>query len=270
MRHFLPNLCNWRFATAVSLIASLSLTGCARTYTDIRITELNTRLELDQSASTIKTPDFEWAGASIGTGWPVGPGYVVTNSHVVDEKDEITLINSNGERRAASVIMRDPDHDLAVLVVEDAKWLPLALPLARQEVPVGASVFTAGFPRIDLLGITPKLSAGWVSAVNGFDGDLSTYRLELLLRRGSSGGPLVNSSGEVVGIVVSMLGAIDANGNIRPVPSTSYAVKTRYLQKLLSSLPVRDPELSERPRYPDTVDGPGGRIQQSVLMIVAK
>ena len=236
----------------------------------IQITQLRARLALIEAPPSAKQSDFAWAAASIGTGWPIAPGYVVTNNHVIDGRDEITLINPDGERMAASIVVRDNVHDLAVLAVKDTKWLPLALPLARQSTPMGASVFTIGFPRIDLLGKTPKLSAGFVSAVNGFDGDSSTYRLKLLIRRGNSGGPLINTNGEVVGIVASMLGAIDANGNIHPIPTTSYAVKTRYLQDLLSSLPIRDSEFSELPHYTGTVDGLADRIQQSVLMVVAK
>jgi hypothetical protein len=236
----------------------------------IQTTQLRARLALVEVPPSARQPDFAWTGVSIGTGWPIAPGYVVTNNHVIDGSDEIVLINPDGERMAASIALRDDAHDLAVLAVKDTKQLPLALPLARQSAPIGASVFTVGFPRIDLLGKTPKLSAGLVSAVNGFDGDASTYRLELLLRRGNSGGPLVNMNGEVVGIVVSMLGAIDANGNIHPIPTTSYSVKAIYLQDLLSSLPIRDPEFSELPHYTDTVDGLADRIQQSVLMVVAK
>jgi S1-C subfamily serine protease len=195
---------------------------------------------------------------------------VVTNNHVIYGSDDIFLVSPGGEMMPALVVACDEDHDLAILAPEDTKWLPPALPLAKQPTRIGSKVFTVGFPRIDKFGKTPKLSVGVVSAINGLADNTSTYRLELPIHQGNSGGPLVNTNGEVVGIIASMLGAIDANGNIQTIPTVSYAIKVQFLEDILSSLSTPGPELSELPHYTDTVDGLADRIQQSVLMVVVK
>ena len=234
------------------------------------VTRLRTRLTLKGPPAVTRRPDFYWAGASVGTAWPIAAGYVVTNNHVVKYGSEINLIDANGEMMAATVVERDEDHDLAVLAVKDMTLLPLALPLARQRAYADASVFTVGYPRIDLHGETPKVSAGRVSSVFGLENDPSSYQLNLSIQQGNSGGPLLNTNGEVVGVVTSMLGEIDADGNVHPVPAVSYAVKVQHLRDMLSFLPIQDSSLSELPHYTDTVEALADRIRHSVLIVVAK
>jgi len=234
------------------------------------VTQLRTRLALKKAPPAVGRPDFRWAGASVGTAWPVAAGYVVTNNHVVKHGQAVDLINANGEVLAATVVERDEDHDLAVLSVADAALLPLALPLARQRAYSDANVFTVGFPRIDLHGKSPKVSAGRVSSVYGLKNDPSTYQLDLTIQQGNSGGPLLNTNGEVVGVVASMLGEIDAEGNVHPIPTICYAVKIQYLRDMLAFLPIQDSYISELPHYTDSVAALADRVRHSVLIVVAK
>lgn len=232
------------------------------------VTQLRTRLTLDESAP--EYPDLSFVGSSVGTGWPIASGYVVTNNHVVGEAEDITLVNADGETMTASVVARDPIHDLALLSVDDTNWLPLALPLGGWSTDAGSEVFTVGYPRIDLLGETPKLSTGTISAVHGFENDLSTYELNLAIQKGNSGGPLLDENGKVVGVVASMLGAIDTQGNVHPVPGISFAIKIRQLRELLAYLPIHDPAISELPQLRGSVGQLAERIRHSVLIVVAK
>jgi S1-C subfamily serine protease len=234
------------------------------------VTQLRAHLSFSESVPSDKAPRLDLLGASVGTAWPIASGYVVTNNHVVGKGDRVTLINTSGEKIAATVVERDREHDLALLSVEDTHWLPLALPLARQRVYEDANVFTVGFPRIDQRGETPKVSAGRVSAVNGLHDDPSSYQLSLTIQQGNSGGPLINTNGEVVGVIASMLGAVDAQGNIQPIPSVSFAVKVRHLRDMLSFLPIQDATLGELPHYTDTIEELADRIEHSVLIVVAR
>ena len=84
---------------------------------------------------------------SVGTGWPIETGYVVTNNHVVSDSDEIILVDRDGNEIRAWPVLRDELHDIALLAVRDTDKLPPALPLAGIQVHEGADVFTIGFPK---------------------------------------------------------------------------------------------------------------------------
>ena len=231
------------------------------------VTELRARLVLDTGPSI--TRKYEWNGNSVGTGWPLRPGYVVTNHHVIADSERITLINTSGEQFGARLVYSDRKRDIALLAVEDTSQLPPALPLAREMAQTGDSVFTLGFPRVDLFGDTPKLTAGEVLAERGRRGNRGSYELNLHIYQGNSGGPLINMNGEVVGIMTSLLGRVAENGAIHPIPDLSFAVKTTHLKNMLSSLPVLDPKHTELPHCEDNLDGLAQRIQQSMLIVAA-
>lgn len=215
-----------------------------------------------------------WENASVGTAWPIAAGYVVTNDHVIGESKNIVLITPDGREIAATIVARSADEDLALLSVHDPSQLPPALQLSKQLAKLGTSVFTIGFPRIDLLGKTPKLSAGLISSVNGMADDISRYQLSLAIQPGNSGGPLINMQGEVVGVITSMLGIIDNQGNTTPLANISYAVKINSLLQLLSQLPEQRSEQALSSHLlafndPD-LESMADRIQHSVLIVRAK
>jgi len=234
---------------------------------NVLITELRARLVLD--TGTLTAREYEWNGNSVGTGWPLRSGYVVTNHHVIAGSEKITLINTRGEQFGARLVYDDSRHDIALLTIEDISQLPPALPLARDMAQTGESVFTLGFPRVDLFGDTPKLTTGEVLAEHGRHGDRASYKLNLQIYQGNSGGPLINMNGEVVGIMTSLLGRIAEDGAVHPIPDLSFAVKTAYLDNMLSSLPVLDPEHTELPHCKDELNGLARRIQQSMLIVAA-
>lgn len=215
--------------------------------------------------------DDVWENASVGTGWPIAQGYVVTNDHVIGDRAEIVLIDDTGREISAKIVARNQQQDLALLSVSDPHQLPPPLPIAGQGAQLGASVFTIGYPRIDILGKTPKLTAGLISSENGFADDPSRYQLSLPIQSGNSGGPLLNMNGEVVGIVTSMLGTVDANGNLISSSSTvSYAVKADFLQEMISQVPPRNSQTVQLALANTALENMADRIQRSVLIVRAK
>ena len=90
--------------------------------------------------------------ASLGTGWPVEGGFVVTNHHVVAGHKEIIILRRNGVKISGSVVMDDRINDLVLIEVENVHQLPPALPLAQKPVRVGAKVFTVGYTNPTLMG----------------------------------------------------------------------------------------------------------------------
>lgn len=209
------------------------------------------------------------AGTSIGTAWAVSAGYAVTNNHVVADSDEVMLVNTNGEQILASVILRDEIDDIALLSVRDISKLPPALPLSSSRVRLGTSVFTIGYPRIDVMGKTPKLSDGIVSATNGFRDDPGSYQISLAIQPGNSGGPLLNMNGEVVGVITAMLGETHgAQGITNLMPNISYALKIESVKQLLNIVPQRSRQLPELEIDSHKLEELADKIKHSVMIVM--
>ncbi len=210
-------------------------------------------------------------GVSVGTGWPTVSGYVVTSNHVVSGCNEVSVISSLGEELPAWVVLRDQVKDIALLKVCDADKLPPALPLAKTKARLGTSVFTIGFPRLHVMGKTPKLFTGVISSVNGLRDDPASYHTTVPIQPGNSGGPLLNMNGEVVGLVTSMLGVRDKeNGNLRLLQNASCVLKIASVKKLLPLLPKQDHLIEVLPRSSASLEALAERIEGSVLIVIAK
>jgi S1-C subfamily serine protease len=122
---------------------------------------------------------------------------IVSANHVVERDDEITVVTHDGKELAAKLVGRDPGSDLAVLRVEGAALAP-ATRAGLEDAKVGALVLA--------LGRAGELAAtiGIVSAVGGPWG--GTHDSDAPMFPGFSGGPLVDASGRVLGLLSSHLG----------------------------------------------------------------
>ncbi len=211
------------------------------------------------------------ADTSIGTAWPIASGYVVTNNHVVSESSEVVLVSVSGLQIRAWAVIRDEVHDIALLEVKDSQNLPPALPLATSQARLGASVFTIGFPLLDVMGATPKLSDGIISGVYGLNDDPESYQTTVPIQPGNSGGPLINMKGEVVGVVTSMLGILDeTNGDIHMLQNISCVLKIRCVRELFAMLPRQDAVIRSLPNHTDSLEGLAERIRASVLIVISR
>ncbi len=207
---------------------------------------------------------------SVGTGWPVAGGYVVTNHHVVADSQQVTLVNVHGDEIQASVVVTDDENDIALLKVTDGQDLPRALPLAKTGARLGSSVFTVGFPRIDVMGKRPKLSNGIISGESGYQDNPRTFQISVPIQSGNSGGPLLNMKGEVVGVVTSMLGISGNGSEAMPIGNINYALKAAYLENLLDSLPSNFSITHQAPKQTSDLESLAGVVQESVLIVMAK
>jgi S1-C subfamily serine protease len=235
------------------------------------VKELRGQIRLSDAKSASQPVPAGLPGASTGTAWPLASGYVVTNDHIVAENSDVILINGLGQELAAQVVLRDQASDIALLHVADSDKLPPALPLAKAPLRLGSRVFTLGFPRLDLMGSSPKLSEGVISGINGPLDDPGSYQTTVPIQPGNSGGPLLNMNGEVVGVVKSMLGVRDERqGSIYLLPNASCALKVKCVRNLLDLLPQRDPVLKILPNYSGDLETLAARIQSSVLIVVAR
>jgi S1-C subfamily serine protease len=150
-------------------------------------------------------------GLGSGSGVIVSPdGLVLTNNHVIDKAHSISLSQGDGQRFGARLIGRDPDTDLAVLRAETPERLDYARLANSKKLRPGQIAIAIGNP----LGFQSTVTAGIISAVGrslrAENGRLidDVIQTDAALNPGNSGGPLVNSSGDVIGInTATILGA---------------------------------------------------------------
>jgi serine protease Do len=147
-------------------------------------------------------PDSEDAPRrALGSGFVIHPsGYLVTNAHVVDRSTSVQVRLASGRRLTGTVIGRDRRVDLALLKVDAPEPLPV-LPLGDSErLSVGELVLALGHPfgleQTVSLGIVSRKGAPLQSSAPGFD----FIQTDAAVNPGNSGGPLVDMSGQVVGV----------------------------------------------------------------------
>ncbi|MGH7286881.1 MAG: DegQ family serine endoprotease [Myxococcota bacterium] len=171
---------------------------------------------------------------SLGTGFVISPdGYIATNNHVIEDVDTIEVHLQNGEKLSAEIVGRDPSTDVALIRVKPVKDLEF-LPLGNSDgVRPGDWVLAVGNP----FGLEHTVTAGIVSAkhreINApgslqgrFDDFIQT---DAAINPGNSGGPLMNLSGEVIGINT----AIRQNAN-----NVGFAIPINIAKAVLPQLRV--------------------------------
>ena len=136
-----------------------------------------------------------------GTGFIISKdGYILTNNHVVDEADRITITLADDRKFSAKVIGSDPKTEVALIKIEDPHDLPYLELGDSDALKVGEWVLAAGNP----FGLTQTITAGIVSAKGRDEIGITEYgnfiQTDAAINPGNSGGPLLNIDGKVVGI----------------------------------------------------------------------
>jgi len=158
---------------------------------------------------------------TIGTGFVVWKdGRIATNLHVIAGAKEATVLLHDGkEYTELEVLAADAPHDLAIIRIR-AKDLPV-LPLGDSKaVKPGEHVVAIGHP----LGLGNTVSDGLVSAVRDIAPQVSVLQISVPVSPGSSGGPLFNDRGEVIGVV---------KGYITEGQNLSFAMPSAYIKPML-------------------------------------
>jgi serine protease Do len=162
-------------------------------------------------------PPPEFKQRSLGSGFIVDrEGYIVTNNHVIENAEEITVKRSNGKEYKATVVGRDPNTDLALIRIKGASDLvPLSMG-DSDNLQVGSWVVAIGSP----FGLEQTVTAGIVSAkgrtigAGPYDDFIQT---DASINPGNSGGPLINMNGEVVGVNTAIVASGQGIGFAIPV-----------------------------------------------------
>lgn len=187
---------------------------------NLNITAKNSAEKLLDVSVTIELYDSYDKVISIGSGVFVRTNYVATNFHVIDNDYQYIKIkrNSDNNEFEGEIYKLDTQHDVAIL--KTTFFCEKPVQISKSQPTIGEDILVAGSP----IGLEGTISKGIVSAIRKFE----PYNYELIqisapISKGSSGGPVVNEKGELIGITVSY---IQGGQNL------NFAVPVKYIDYL--------------------------------------
>lgn len=174
-------------------------------------------------------PPRERRFQSAGSGFIISAdGYVVTNNHVVDRAENVTVVFDDGEEHEAQIIGTDERTDLALLKIDGVSDLPF-VEFADAEARIGDWVVAVGNP----FGLGGTVTAGIISA-RGRDIGGNSYgdflQIDAAVNRGNSGGPAFNLSGQVVGVNTAIFSPNGGNVGI------AFAIPASTVEQIIDDL----------------------------------
>jgi S1-C subfamily serine protease len=204
---------------------------------------LGTASQLSNQSEIPNLPDNHPAPQALASGfvWDKS-GYIVTNNHVVDGAEKVTVTFSDNTTAQAEVVGTDPDSDLAVIKVDvpSEQLYPVQLADSTQ-VRTGQLAVAIGNP----FGLEGTMTVGFVSAlgrslpVNGSDLMAPSYTIPDIIQTdapinpGNSGGVLADDEGQVIGVPTAIESPVEANAGI------GFAVPSAIVEKVVPAL-IRD------------------------------
>ncbi len=214
--------------------------------------------------------DTAEGGAFVGTGWLGPKGYLITANHVVEGAAKLELAYDGKVIGTAELVVADPANDIAILkpVLPGAPH-PI-IPFEAVSSKLGDRVFTLGYPAPDVLGMALKMTSGEVSAMSGNDAasgrmdDARFMQVSIPIHSGNSGGPVIDSQGRAVGIVISRM---NRTGDDEVAQNVNYALKIGYVRSLMAELPVLGNPTAATPR--PSLSALVAELQGSVFLVIA-
>ncbi len=186
-----------------------------------------------------ETPNREYKLRGLGSGVIIDTrGYILTNQHVIDEADKITVTLSDGRDFKGVVKGQDPRSDLAIIQI-NARNLPVAILGDSDNIKIGQWAVAIGNPfAFAMQNPEPSVTVGVISALHralgrtlGRDKDYNDLiQTDAAINPGNSGGPLVNLKGEVVGVNVAIF---TTSGGYQGV---GFAVPINNAKKIIAKL----------------------------------
>ena len=175
-------------------------------------------------------------GQSSGSGFVLTEdGYVVTNHHVIENATAVTVVMHDGTQYAAKVIGSDANNDVALLKIEEDVTLQAVEVGSSDALNVGDQVIAIGNP---LGEVTATLTVGYVSAkgrdVITDNTTINMIQTDAAINSGSSGGPLFNNRGEVVGITTAKYSGESSSG--ASIEGVSFAIPIDDVNPLIDDL----------------------------------
>ncbi|OGV76060.1 MAG: hypothetical protein A3K19_02375 [Lentisphaerae bacterium RIFOXYB12_FULL_65_16] len=161
-------------------------------------------------------------------------GHILTSGHVVDKAQTI-LIATVDDVVEAKLLGIHREADIAVLKIPGDSHVPVAI-ASGSDVQLGQDVMTIGFPMPGVQGIAPKVSTGIIGSMTGLHDSKREYQISTPVQPGNSGGPLLDTCGNLVGVVyakISDMFMLKWTGQV--AQGVNYAVKAPYIRELLAA-----------------------------------
>jgi serine protease Do len=174
-------------------------------------------------------------GPSSGTGFFVSAaGHILTNQHVVDGCADIVIYPEQGEPVPARIQRADRANDLAILTTSGR---PKSFARFRSNEPrLGENIAAFGFPLAPLLSRSGNFTLGNVTSLAGLGDDSRFVQISAPVQSGNSGGPLLDHSGHVTGVVTSKLNAIKTAVVTGDLPqNVNFAIKSQMAVSFLAA-----------------------------------
>ncbi|MBT3508227.1 MAG: trypsin-like peptidase domain-containing protein [Nitrospina sp.] len=218
---------------------------------EIQTANLPERQPMPQSSEIAKAPEKQLPQSGTGSGFFVSKlGHVITNSHVVQNCNRVTIGDDANKQVPAEVVNTDRSNDLALLKLSSLEMasaesksliqklsivvVPLASKglLRSEDVRLGEKLLVAGYPFGDAFSNSIKVTTGVVSSTRGVGDDSGQFQLDAAVQPGNSGGPIYDSSGNIVGVVISQLNK-KTFGSL--VENVNFGIKASTVRQFLVS-----------------------------------
>ena len=172
-------------------------------------------------------------------------GSILTNQHVVKECDGYEVIDDANRRLKAKLLALDAKNDLALLSVEES--FPVAASVRKDAAPrLGEPVTVVGFPLVNVLGARPSVGFGNVTSTVGIRGNPSQMQISVPIQRGASGGPVLDQSANVIGVVVSKLDALKLAERLGDLAqNVNFAIRGEPVRAFLEAQRIQYADSSE-------------------------
>jgi S1-C subfamily serine protease len=193
-------------------------------------------------ASTYTPQPVQWTPRSrpepksdevYGTGFFVTSNRVLTNFHVIEGCSSVILSVPGAPSDVGRVAATDPSNDLALIALNGTNTLqPSLIPALRNRPQLGEAAFAYGYPLPGLLSRSGNFTSGSVSSLSGLGDDISRVQISTPVQPGNSGGPLLDTYGNVIGVVVGKLVARDFHDSPQNV---NFAIKASVAMSFLEA-----------------------------------
>ncbi|MCX8255177.1 putative serine-type endopeptidase with a peptidoglycan binding-like domain protein [Beijerinckiaceae bacterium RH AL1] len=193
-----------------------------------------------QPAARETTPEPPRAKDTVTTGtafFVSDDGYLVTNAHVVAECTRVMVKTDDGQVHEAARTATDTTNDLAILKLSlPPGQAPKRVAALRIGTRLGEGVEAFGFPHSDVLSSSGNFTLGNVSALTGLKDDTRYLQVSVPVQAGNSGGPLLDGSGNLVGVVSAKLDAVKMASASGDLPqNVNFAVKSAVVATFLDA-----------------------------------
>ena len=187
----------------------------------------------DEEPAGTPTPEPTYRLIGTGTGFLINKNFVVTAEHVLQDCNAVSIRHGHKEIKAKTVA-RDTSNDLGLIRLQKPIGTPAKL-RGGKRIRLGEMVANYGYPLFGQLSTSATITGGNINNLSGAGNDSTVLQFDAPTQPGNSGGPLLDSSGNVVGVAIQILSKryADATGHI--AQNVNFTIKSTILEVFLKA-----------------------------------